>query len=237
MPDYNNTNSNGVMRGGLHRLTIGNYLDAQLGIITSLSYNVPDDAPWEIALDEPEGGIKALILPHIIEVSVDFTPIGVETKGYNKVEDRSTSLSYIAQNNTGADKDYIQYTHKDFGHSEEAQQVNDPSDPNINSQQAAAAAAPSAPAAAAAQVVAANNAAAQQSAQAYQGNARYSLGPGLVEPLSDNDPLVYKPYVTVYGPNGEVTNITTLQGNNIFVGDAFNIQQNQSPSPIVPYAQ
>ena len=40
MPDYGDGN---VMRGPLHRLTIGNYFDAQLGILNSLSYTVPND--------------------------------------------------------------------------------------------------------------------------------------------------------------------------------------------------
>jgi hypothetical protein len=108
MPDYYNYTA-GVMRGVLHRLTIGNYLDAQLGIINSLSYTIPDDSPWEIALDEPEGGRQVLILPHIIEVSMNFTPIGAETQGTNKIEDKNRATTYIAQNNTGIDKDEIQY--------------------------------------------------------------------------------------------------------------------------------
>ena len=44
--------------------------------MNSLSYTVPNDSPWEIAIDEPEGGTKMLILPHILEVSMTFTPIG-----------------------------------------------------------------------------------------------------------------------------------------------------------------
>jgi len=64
MPDYEGN----VMRGPLVRMTVGNYLDAQLGKLDSISYTIPNDSPWEIALDEPEGGTQQLILPHILEV-------------------------------------------------------------------------------------------------------------------------------------------------------------------------
>jgi hypothetical protein len=106
MPDYGAGN---VMRGSLHRMTIGNYFDAQLGILTSLSYTIPNDSPWEIALDEPEGGIRQLILPHILEVSLGFTPIGAETRRINKIESKDESTTFIAQNNTGTDANKIQY--------------------------------------------------------------------------------------------------------------------------------
>ena len=115
MPDYGDGN---VMRGPLHRLTIGNYLDAQLGILNSISYTVPNDSPWEIAIDEPEGGTKQLILPHVIEVSMNFTPIGAETgwfdaegKGVvnNKIEEKSEYVSFLAQNTTGNDVATTQY--------------------------------------------------------------------------------------------------------------------------------
>lgn len=115
MPDYGDKN---VMRGPLHRLTVGNYLDAQLGILNSISYTVPNDSPWEIAIDEPEGGTKQLILPHVIEVSMNFTPIGAETgwfdaegKGVvnNKIEEKSEYVSFLAQNTTGNDVATTQY--------------------------------------------------------------------------------------------------------------------------------
>ena len=111
MPDYGGGN---VMRGPLHRLTVGNYFDAQLGILTSISYTIPNDSPWEIAIDEPEGGTsQVLILPHIIEVTMNFTPIGVETGGIggpsNKIEQKDKNTSFLAQNTTGNDKSTIQY--------------------------------------------------------------------------------------------------------------------------------
>ena len=62
-----------------------------------------------IAIDEPEGGTKQLILPHIIEVQMSFTPIGAETNQSNKIEAKEDNISFIAQNNTGADAETIQY--------------------------------------------------------------------------------------------------------------------------------
>jgi hypothetical protein len=97
MPDY----SNNLMRGPLVRMSVGSYIDSQLGKLDSLSYKIPQDSPWEIAIDKPEGGSQILILPHIVEVTLGFTPIGSESKGDNKIQSKSTSISHIAQNNTG----------------------------------------------------------------------------------------------------------------------------------------
>jgi hypothetical protein len=60
--------SAGYMAGNLHRLTIGNYVVGQYGIMTSLTYDIMEESPWEI-----EPGVQ---LPHYIRVSgVKFTPI------------------------------------------------------------------------------------------------------------------------------------------------------------------
>ena len=95
MPDYNGTL---LMRGPLVKMTIGNWLDGQAGILNSLSYTVPQDSPWEIALGEDEAGTNTLILPHIVEVNMTFTPIGSQTKGENLISEKSYSTSHIAQN-------------------------------------------------------------------------------------------------------------------------------------------
>jgi hypothetical protein len=97
MPDY----SNNLMRGPLVRMSVGSYIDSQLGKLDSLSYKIPQDSPWEIAIDKPEGGSQLLILPHIVEVTLGFTPIGSESKGKNELQSKSTTISHIAQNNTG----------------------------------------------------------------------------------------------------------------------------------------
>jgi hypothetical protein len=60
--------SAGYMAGNLHRLTIGNYVVGQYGIMTSLTYDVMEDSPWEITPGNQ--------VPHYIKVSgIKFTPI------------------------------------------------------------------------------------------------------------------------------------------------------------------
>jgi hypothetical protein len=89
------------MRGPVIRMTVGNWLDSQVGILNNVSYNIPQDSPWEIALNEPLSGstdTKQLILPHVVEVQMTFTPIGSQTKGKNELSRKSTVVSHIAQN-------------------------------------------------------------------------------------------------------------------------------------------
>ena len=78
-PDYGSGNR---MRGPMMKLTIGNLIYRQPGFITSLTPTVNDDAPWEIALNEPDDSLgedrkdtDMMELPHLIDVSVSFTPI------------------------------------------------------------------------------------------------------------------------------------------------------------------
>ena len=73
-PDYTQA---GFMRGNLVRLTVGGYLYEQPGFITSLTYDVPQESPWEIGINA-EGGVDSSVkeLPHMIKVSgFSFTPI------------------------------------------------------------------------------------------------------------------------------------------------------------------
>jgi hypothetical protein len=65
------------MKGNLVRLTIGDYLYIVPGIITNLTYTIPEEASWEIALSEPENGGDAGLMetPKYFEVNVSFTPI------------------------------------------------------------------------------------------------------------------------------------------------------------------
>ena len=72
-PDY----SNGYMKGNLMRLTIGDYLYIVPGFITNLTYTIPEDAPWEIALNSPEDGDDSGVMetPKLFEVNVSFIPI------------------------------------------------------------------------------------------------------------------------------------------------------------------
>jgi hypothetical protein len=58
----------GYMAGNLHRLTVGNYVSNQVGIMDGLTYEVTDESPWEI-----NAGSQ---LPMYIKVTgIKFTPI------------------------------------------------------------------------------------------------------------------------------------------------------------------
>jgi len=74
MPDYS---KDGYMRGSLVRLTVGGYLYSQPGFITSLNYEVPQESPWEIGINDTGGSDSSVKeLPHIIRVTgFNFTPI------------------------------------------------------------------------------------------------------------------------------------------------------------------
>ena len=75
------------MAGPLVRLTVGGYLYEQYGFIESLTLNIPENSPWEIAVaGAPEGGTEfgsgglrhdtsVKELPHVLEASISFKPI------------------------------------------------------------------------------------------------------------------------------------------------------------------
>ena len=78
-PDYSD---DGYMRGNLISLTIGGWLYEQVGFIEGITYDIPDDSPWEIAINDSvnnsgsfsDSSVKEM--PHRIEVSgFKFTPI------------------------------------------------------------------------------------------------------------------------------------------------------------------
>jgi hypothetical protein len=73
MPDY----SGAKMRAPYMKLTIGDYLFRQPGIIKSLTYTIDNKSPWEIAIDDPEitGGSNLYELPQIMTVQMTFAPI------------------------------------------------------------------------------------------------------------------------------------------------------------------
>jgi len=69
--------TSGYMRGILSQLTVGGYLYEQPGIITQLSYDIPQESPWEIGIND-EGATDNSIreLPHIVRVTgFSFIPI------------------------------------------------------------------------------------------------------------------------------------------------------------------
>jgi hypothetical protein len=81
-PSYS---SKGYLRGNIAYLTVGAWCFELPGVINSLDYDVPKEAPWEISisLKNNEGnGVGSQFnddtvreVPHMIEVTMKFTPI------------------------------------------------------------------------------------------------------------------------------------------------------------------
>ena len=69
-PSYNDAGS--FMRGTLSRITIGDLLYRQTGFISNLGLSWNNSYQWEISSREGENMQK---LPHILDISVQFTPI------------------------------------------------------------------------------------------------------------------------------------------------------------------
>ncbi len=73
-PDYSDS---GFMRGNIVKITVGGYIYDQPGIIKSISYGIPEESPWEIAIDQ-DGNEDTSVkqLPHMIKVTgFTFIPI------------------------------------------------------------------------------------------------------------------------------------------------------------------
>ena len=68
---------NNFMQGTVARVTVGNYLYRTPGVINSVGITWQSDYPWEIALNEPEGGDDTgmLELPMILNASINFNVI------------------------------------------------------------------------------------------------------------------------------------------------------------------
>jgi hypothetical protein len=70
MPIYS---TRGIMQGPTVKITVGNWIKNQFGILNSLSYTIPENSPWEIALG---ANTTEYQLPHVVEINLGFTPIG-----------------------------------------------------------------------------------------------------------------------------------------------------------------
>lgn len=57
------------------RLTVGDWFNRVPGILNSVNLTWNTDYSWEIKLDPDDQDSEMLMLPHVLEVSVDFTPI------------------------------------------------------------------------------------------------------------------------------------------------------------------
>jgi hypothetical protein len=77
-PEYLDSAVSGYMAGNIAYITLGGYLNDQPGIITNLDYNIPEDSPWEIGIDDAGDPVDikdVRQLPHMIEVKLNFIPI------------------------------------------------------------------------------------------------------------------------------------------------------------------
>lgn len=67
--------SNGrFMRGSLAKVTVGDYIYEQPGIIESVQYTWQKDYPWEISFQTDQAG-REQILPHVLDVTLTFKVI------------------------------------------------------------------------------------------------------------------------------------------------------------------
>lgn len=75
-PEYIDSLTSGYMAGNIAYITLGDYIVDQPGIITSLTFDVPEESPWEIENDQLEAQSTIRRLPHMIKVTgFNFTPI------------------------------------------------------------------------------------------------------------------------------------------------------------------
>jgi hypothetical protein len=78
-PEYLDSKTSGYMAGNIAYITLGGYLDDQPGVITSLTYDIPEESPWEIGIDDngnplPDSDVRQM--PHMIKVTgINFIPI------------------------------------------------------------------------------------------------------------------------------------------------------------------
>ena len=75
-PDYGGE-GNLRMRSPLMRLTIGSHMDRIPGFFTAVNLSWLTNYPYEIVLDDKEGGKDAsmVVLPHVLDVQCAYTPI------------------------------------------------------------------------------------------------------------------------------------------------------------------
>ena len=81
-PDYGKS---GRMKTPYMRMTVGHWMNRVPGVINSIKLSWDKDYPWEINLDGPEEteGVgddkvtvsQTLILPHVLDVNLTFTPV------------------------------------------------------------------------------------------------------------------------------------------------------------------
>ena len=99
---------NGYMTGNLVQLTVGGYLYEQVGIINSITYDIPEESPWEIGINDADGENDNSVkeLPHVIRVTnFSFTPIQNFIPSLQDGENGSSQ--YISLSGKGGSNNYI----------------------------------------------------------------------------------------------------------------------------------
>jgi len=78
-PEYLDSLSSGYMAGNIAYITLGEYIYDQPGIINSLTFDIPEESPWEIGIDDAGNRLAVKDVrqvPHMIKVTgFNFTPI------------------------------------------------------------------------------------------------------------------------------------------------------------------
>lgn len=69
-PEYGAETSGGRMRTPYIKLTVGDWCNKVPGVLNSIALSWQKDYPWQI-----ENSDKILMLPHVLDVNVQFTPI------------------------------------------------------------------------------------------------------------------------------------------------------------------
>ena len=68
--------SQGYMSGNLVKLTVGDYIYEQYGILTSFTYDIPKESPWDLSIFSSRGPALKDELPMIVKVTgMKFIPI------------------------------------------------------------------------------------------------------------------------------------------------------------------
>jgi hypothetical protein len=78
-PEYLGSETSGYMAGNIAYITLGEYIYDQPGIINSLTFDIPEESPWEIGIDDTGERLDVKDVrqvPHMIKVTgFNFTPI------------------------------------------------------------------------------------------------------------------------------------------------------------------
>jgi hypothetical protein len=78
-PEYLDSLTSGYMAGNIAYITLGEYIYDQPGIINSLTFDIPEESPWEIGIDDAGNRLEVddvRQVPHMIKVTgFNFTPI------------------------------------------------------------------------------------------------------------------------------------------------------------------